>query len=144
MSEKKSDLYEQYKQLEEEWNTELISTLNCPEYVQLSGKMLEAHLDCVLDRRILAEKWLKSINVPTKNEVAMMANIIIRLEHKTDDLEERLFSLLQCNKKQNQMLKDLFIELRKMKTVLDKEGKILKPKTKLELLQHELKDLLAN
>ncbi|MEB1807012.1 MAG: hypothetical protein LPK26_06890 [Bacillaceae bacterium] len=144
MSDNNLDLYEHYKQLEEEWNNELISTLNCPEYVQLSGKVLEAHLDCVLDRRKNAEKWLKTMNVPTKNELAMMANIIIRLEHKTDDLEERMFSLLQSNKKQNQMLKELFIELRKMKTLLEKEGTLLQPKTKLELLQDELKDLLAN
>ncbi|WP_209123736.1 hypothetical protein [Alkalihalobacillus sp. BA299] len=138
------EAFEQFKQLEQEWNEHLILTFNCPKNIIKCGKSLDLHLDQVLETRKLAESWLKAIDAPTKNDVAMIANQFKRMEQKTDSLDEELFSLLQIEKHYKKVLKQFNHVLKDHTTTLDRGAKFLRPKSELEQLNEELKDLTAS
>ncbi|WP_209123731.1 hypothetical protein [Alkalihalobacillus sp. BA299] len=143
MNRKHTDQVQQYKQQEDEWNKYILSTFNSHHFVYQTGKWINAHIDEVIEKRKIAELWLEILYVPTKNDIANLANKVIKHEDRVDFLEDQLFSLNKERRKTIEVLKRTNSEITLLKNFLESEVKQENPKTELALLKEELVGLIV-
>ncbi|WP_078428123.1 hypothetical protein [Alkalihalobacterium alkalinitrilicum] len=139
-----NDPLKSIKQFEEEWNKRLISTLNCEDFVFEAGNWIDSHLDEVIEKRKVAEFWLDVLCTPTKKNIAVLANKIIKHEQQVDFLEDQLFSLTLESRKITKILAKTKNDFHHLKNILDKEVSSKDLKIELELLKGELEELIAS
>jgi polyhydroxyalkanoic acid synthase PhaR subunit len=79
-----------YETNERAWNTVLERTVNNPAFAESSGKVMEAFLSAQKTVRDSMRSYLEQINVPTREDVARLGELIVALEEKVDQLDDRL------------------------------------------------------
>ena len=82
-----------YETNEKAWNTVLERTVNNPAFAESSGKILETFLSAQKTVRDNMRQYLEQINLPTREDVARLGELIIALEEKVDQLDDRLASI---------------------------------------------------
>jgi len=89
-----SDPFELWKQLydanERAWSTAFEQTMGSPEFSESSGKMLEAMLAAQKAARENMRSYLETINVPTREDIARLGELVVGLEEKIDQIIDRL------------------------------------------------------
>lgn len=85
------DLWRQvYEANERAWSSALEKAMAAPAFAQTQGKLLETLLHAQKAARDNMRTYLESINVPTREDVARLGELIVGLEEKIDQLGDRL------------------------------------------------------
>ncbi|WP_368503001.1 hypothetical protein AB3N04_11935 [Alkalihalophilus sp. As8PL] len=95
------------KKLERELNTQVHKWLDHPLTIQEVNDFLEEHVDALSKLREYSELVAQQLNLPTKDDMARIAKLIIQLEEKIDTLEEKVMTLSQSAKETATPLKNL-------------------------------------
>jgi hypothetical protein len=89
-----SDPFELWRQIyetnERAWNAVLERTVNNPAFAESSGKILETFLSAQKTVRDNMRTYLEQINLPTREDIARLGELIISLEEKVDQFDDRL------------------------------------------------------
>jgi len=80
---------EMYDANERAWSTALEEAMRSPEYDEASGKMLETMLAAQKSIRNNMRTYLETMNVPTREDIARLGELVIGLEEKIDQLADR-------------------------------------------------------
>src|SRR6266513_2652767 len=92
-----SDPFELWRQIyetnERAWNAVLERTVNNPAFAESSGKILETFLAAQKTVRDNMRSYLEQINLPTREDIARLGELIVALEEKVDQLDDRLASI---------------------------------------------------
>ena len=64
--------------------------MSSPEYEESSGKMLEAMLAAQKSVRDNMRTYLETMNVPTREDIARLGELVVGLEEKIDQVVDRL------------------------------------------------------
>jgi polyhydroxyalkanoic acid synthase PhaR subunit len=93
-SSRPSDPFELWRQIyetnERAWNAVLERTVNNPAFAESSGKILETFLSAQKTVRDNMRQYLEQINLPTREDIARLGELIVSLEEKIDQLDDRL------------------------------------------------------
>ena len=82
-----------YETNERAWNSVLERTVNNPAFAESSGKILETFLAAQKTVRDNMRSYLEQINLPTREDIARLGELIVSLEEKVDQLDDRLASI---------------------------------------------------
>jgi polyhydroxyalkanoic acid synthase PhaR subunit len=82
-----------YETNERAWNAVLERTVNNPAFAESSGKILETFLSAQKTVRENMRSYLEQINLPTREDIARLGELIVSLEEKVDQLDDRLARL---------------------------------------------------
>jgi hypothetical protein len=69
--------------------------MSTPAFAEQSGKFMETMLAAQKTVRENMRAYLESINVPTREDIARLGELIVGLEEKIDQLDDRLGSIEQ-------------------------------------------------
>src|SRR5207302_11096563 len=87
-----SDPFEVWRQIyetnERAWNAVLERTVNNPSFAESSGKILETFLAAQKTVRENMRSYLEQINLPTREDIARLGELIVALEEKVDQLDD--------------------------------------------------------
>jgi polyhydroxyalkanoic acid synthase PhaR subunit len=91
------DPYEVWRQLyetnERAWSSALEQAMGSPEFGESSGKLLETLLAAQKSSRDNMRIYLETMNVPTREDIARLGELVIGLEEKIDQLADRFDSM---------------------------------------------------
>lgn len=89
-----TDPYETWRQLydanERAWSSALEQAMGSEEFGETSGKMLETMLAAQKSVRENMRTYLETMNVPTREDIARLGELVVGLEEKVDQLVDRL------------------------------------------------------
>ena len=80
---------EMYDANERAWSTALEEAMNSTEFRESSGKLLETMLAAQKSVRNNMRTYLETMNVPTREDIARLGELVIGLEEKIDQLTDR-------------------------------------------------------
>jgi polyhydroxyalkanoic acid synthase PhaR subunit len=96
-SSRPTDPFELWRQIyetnERAWNAVLERTVNNPAFAESSGKILETFLSAQKTVRDNMRSYLEQINLPTREDIARLGELIVSLEEKIDQLDDRVARL---------------------------------------------------
>ncbi len=81
---------ELYDRNERAWSAALEEAMGSPEFGELSGRMLETMLAAQKSVRDNMRTYLESMNVPTREDIARLGELVVGLEEKVDQVIDRL------------------------------------------------------
>jgi hypothetical protein len=88
-----TDPYELWRQLyetnERAWSAALEQAMGSPEFGESSGKLLETMLAAQKSVRDNMRTFLETMNVPTREDIARLGELVVGLEEKIDQLADR-------------------------------------------------------
>ena len=82
-----------YETNERAWNAVLERTVNNPSFAESSGKILETFLAAQKTVRDNMRSYLEQINLPTREDIARLGELIVALEEKVDQVDDRLATM---------------------------------------------------
>src|SRR5438094_6939657 len=82
-----------YDTNERAWNAVLERTVNNPAFAESSGKILETFLSAQKTVRDNMRMYLEQVNLPTREDISRLGELIVSLEEKVDQLDDRLASI---------------------------------------------------
>src|ERR671926_1305467 len=82
-----------YETNERAWNAVLERTVNNPAFAESSGKILETFLSAQKTVRDNMRMYLEQINLPTREDIARLGELIVSLEEKVDQLDDRMSAI---------------------------------------------------
>jgi polyhydroxyalkanoic acid synthase PhaR subunit len=89
-----TDPYETWRQLydanERAWTSALEQAMGSPEFSETSGKLLETMLAAQKSVRDNMRTYLETMNVPTREDIARLGELVVALEEKIDQVGDRL------------------------------------------------------
>jgi len=89
-----NDPFEVWRQLydanERSWSAALEQAMGTPEFGESSGKLLETMLAAQKSVRDNMRTYLETMNVPTREDIARLGELVIALEEKIDQVVDRL------------------------------------------------------
>ncbi len=88
-----ADPFELWRQIydanERAWSTALEKAMATPAFAQTQGKVLETFLQAQKAVRDTMRSYLESVNLPTREDIARLGELIVGLEEKIDQLSDR-------------------------------------------------------
>jgi polyhydroxyalkanoic acid synthase PhaR subunit len=81
---------ELYDANEKAWTTALEQATGSSEFSESSGRLLETMLAAQKSVRDNMRAYLETINVPTREDIARLGELIVGLEEKSDQIADRL------------------------------------------------------
>jgi hypothetical protein len=88
-----TDPFEVWRELydtnERAWTSALEEAMSSPGYNEASGKLLETMLAAQKSIRNNMRTYLETMNVPTREDIARLGELVIGLEEKIDQLTDR-------------------------------------------------------
>ena len=82
-----------YETNERAWSAVLERTVNNPAFAESTGKILETFLSAQKTVRENMRSYLEQINLPTREDIARLGELIVALEEKVDQLDDRLSNI---------------------------------------------------
>ena len=83
-----------YEQAEQAWTRALQQTTGSDAFAESLGRSLDSYLGFQKMLRENMQVYLESMNVPTRNDIARLGELIVNLEDKIDELDDRIDTLL--------------------------------------------------
>jgi len=126
-----------YEQTEANWNGAIQESLKKESFSEGMGETLNYYLQYQELAKGATESYLKQMNMPTRGELADVASLVINLEGKVDNLEDKFdeeLGKLDTTKEISQLRKSVINLERKLDKVLevlegiDKEKTVVTPK----------------
>jgi polyhydroxyalkanoic acid synthase PhaR subunit len=84
---------ELYEANEKAWTTALEQAMETSEFGESSGRLLETMLAAQKAVRDNMRTYLETMNVPTREDIARLGELIVGLEEKSDQIADRLDAL---------------------------------------------------
>ncbi|WP_034670247.1 polyhydroxyalkanoic acid synthase subunit PhaR [Ectobacillus panaciterrae] len=81
---------EVYDQTEKYWGKTLNDTLGTEEYSAWMGSVLDVNVFYQKMLNDVTKGYLEKINMPTQEDIARVASLVVNLESKVDNIEELL------------------------------------------------------
>ena len=94
-----------YEQTEKAWNDVIQDTLGKETFSEGLGHIQSGYLQYHEMISNLTEFYFKQTNIPTKDEVANVASLVINLEDKVDDIDDQLYENSETITKEMNQLK---------------------------------------
>ncbi len=95
-----TDPFETWRQMydtnERAWGAALEQAMGSPEFGDSSGKLLETMLAAQKSVRDNMRTYLETMNVPTREDIARLGELVIGLEEKIDQLGDRFDAIEQA------------------------------------------------
>jgi polyhydroxyalkanoic acid synthase PhaR subunit len=92
-----ADAFAVWRQLydanEKAWNAALEQSMGTSEFGESSGRLLETMLAAQKSVRDNMRAYLETMNVPTREDIARLGELVIGLEEKSDQIADRLEAL---------------------------------------------------
>ncbi len=92
-----TDPFELWRQIyeanERAWNAALERAMSTPSFAEAQGKMLETILSAQKAARDNMRQYLEALNVPTREDISRLGELIVGLEEKVDQLDDRLSAI---------------------------------------------------
>lgn len=110
-----------YDKAEEQWSQTVDETMHKEEFSKWMGQCLNGYLQYQNLTRQSAEKYLEQANMPSRQDISNLANLVIHVEGKVDNLEQIIEEELVDRLKQDELAK----EVRSLKTDVAKMSKRL-------------------
>lgn len=120
---------EMYDRTESAFRDSIQSTLEQPAFAEGLGQVQQQYLQYQGLVNGMTEAYLKQINVPTRDEIASIASLVINVESKLIDLEDQLDVQDEASDTQAK-------EIKQLKTTVNRLDKKLD--TVIELLTKQL------
>ncbi|MFB6469238.1 poly(R)-hydroxyalkanoic acid synthase subunit PhaE [Cytobacillus sp. Hz8] len=79
-----------YQQTEAKWNEAIHETMQKEAFAEWMGQVQSAYLQYQELVQKTTENYLKQISVPTRDEISSVASLIINLEEKVDNLDQKI------------------------------------------------------
>ncbi|MGG1674337.1 hypothetical protein ACIFOT_01180 [Neobacillus sp. NRS-1170] len=117
-----NDSYDSYIKLEKKINRKMKRMANSYRVVAIVDKGLDLHLDRVQFQRMMVNDWLDSNGYAIKDEIAHVAKKHILIEAKVDDLEEKIFRIVQEWNKKKKLLTVLNENLHELNKFMNEEN----------------------
>jgi polyhydroxyalkanoic acid synthase PhaR subunit len=111
-----------YEQTEANWNDVIQESLKKESFSEGMGETLNYYLQYQELAKGTTESYLKQMNMPTRGELADVASLVINLEGKVDDLEDKFddeLSKLDASKEISQLRRAFTNLERKLDKVLE-------------------------
>ena len=83
-----------YELAEQAWSKAIEQTTGTDEFAASLGKSLDSYLGFQRLMRENMQLYLESMNLPTRNDIARLGELIVNLENKIDQLDDRVDTLL--------------------------------------------------
>lgn len=121
-----------YEKTESAWNDTIQETLGKESFSEGLGNTLNSYLQYQEFVTKTAESYLTQMNMPSRDEVANVASLVINTESKVDDVEEQLEQLAENYTKEINSLKrtisNLDKKLDRILSEVEKKEKAATPK----------------
>jgi polyhydroxyalkanoic acid synthase PhaR subunit len=92
-----TDVFGVWRQLydanEKAWSAALAQAMETPEFGESSGKLLETMLAAQKSVRDNMRAYLETMNVPTREDIARLGELVVGIEEKIDQIADRLDAL---------------------------------------------------
>lgn len=112
-----------YNQTESAFRDSIQSTLEQPAFAESLGNIQKHYLQYQGVVNGMTESYLKTLNVPTRDEIASIAKLVINTESKIIDLEDQLDTIgdrSENNSKEIKLLKSSVVKLdKKLDTIIE-------------------------
>lgn len=135
-----------YDKTESYWGKVIGDNMNREEFSQLMGNVLNMNLQYQQAVNEVTGRYLHQVNVPTKEDVANVASLVINVEEKVELLEEQFddrFDELEAKQENASVLKKEVTKLKSDVKSLDKKlDKVLSLLEGQQKTQDELKDTI--
>ena len=121
-----------YEQTEANWNEAIQESLKKESFSEGMGETLNYYLQFQEYSNEATESYLKQMNMPTRGELADVASLVINLEGKVDNLEDKFeeeLGKLDATKEISQLRRSVLTLERKLDKVLEVLEGIEKEKT---------------
>jgi polyhydroxyalkanoic acid synthase PhaR subunit len=96
-SERPNDPLELWRQVyaanERAWNAAIERSMANPAFAEAQGKLLETFLNVQKTFREQVRTYLEAVNVPSREDIARLGELIVGLEEKVDQVLDRLQNL---------------------------------------------------
>ena len=96
-SESPSDPFELWRQIyaanERAWNAAIERSMANPAFAEAQGKLLETFLNVQKTFREQVRTYLEAVNVPSREDIARLGELIVGLGEKVDQLSDRVLDL---------------------------------------------------
>lgn len=112
-----------YEQTESAWRETIEKTLEQKSFAEGLGQFQSQYLQYQGLVNGMTESYLKQLNIPTRDEIASVATLIVNVETKVDELEEQLDEVTASNTKEIDQIKKSITKLDKK---LDEVTSLLK------------------
>lgn len=140
MEYKQDDPITFYKDIETEMNKRIYAAANCREFTRAFGRAMDTHLKQLRIHRKLTTRWLKTINLPNKDEIAALSVRMVECEEKLDSLDDTLYALNKEELQNQVKLTKVREAWEELFAFLRKEVKLIQSE-KLKSLENELVEL---
>jgi polyhydroxyalkanoic acid synthase PhaR subunit len=90
-----------YETNERAWNAILERTVHNPAFAESTGKALETFLSAQKTVRDNMRSYLEQVNLPTREDIARLGELIVALEEKVDQLHDRLSKIEEALRAQS-------------------------------------------
>lgn len=88
------DLWKQiYEANERAWNSALERAMATPSFAEAQGRFLESMLAAQKTVRDNTRTMMEALNLPTREDIARLGELITSLEEKVDQLDDRVLAL---------------------------------------------------
>ena len=115
-----------YQQSEQAWQDVIQETLGKESFAQSLGQVQSGYLQSYEMLNDFTQMYFKQLNIPTTDEIANVASLVIQVEQKVDQLDDQLFDSNDAASKE-------IGQLKRSITALDKKlDKVLLALTALE------------
>ncbi len=109
-----------YDQTENVWRESIEQALEQKSFAEGLGQFQNQYLQYQGVVNGMTEAYLKQLNMPTREEIASVATLIINVEAKVDDLEDQIDDVTIDHKKEIETLKRSITRLdKKLDTVIE-------------------------
>lgn len=119
-----------YDKAEEQWSQTMDEAMHKEEFSKLMGQSLNSYLQYQNVARQSAEKYLEQANMPSRQDVANVASLIVNVESKLDKLEEEVIDALTQSDLTKEV-KTLKADMAKLSKRLDQLFDILEAKSEI-------------
>ena len=82
-----------YEANERAWNGALERAMATPSFAEAQGRFLESMLAAQKTVRDNTRNFMEAMNLPTREDIARLGELITALEEKVDQLDDRLLSI---------------------------------------------------
>jgi polyhydroxyalkanoic acid synthase PhaR subunit len=94
-----SNPFEVWKQIyeanERAWNSALERAMSTTTFAEAQGRFLESMLAAQKAVRDNTRSFMEAMNLPTREDIARLGELIVALEEKVDQLDDRLMRIEQ-------------------------------------------------
>ena len=102
-----------YQHTEKAWNDVIQDTLGKESFSEGLGQIQSSYLQYHEMINNLTEAYFKQANIPTPDEIANVAALVINLEEKIDTIDDQLYENSEASSKEISQLKRIISKLEK-------------------------------